>query len=98
MATRMVRAALRQPMAGLRVEVEPVNLLQLRDFPESRGAERRLPLERVEQDSFEQIAERQVQEIGEGLRHLEDLLLEPDSRLDALDRPSRGRFSAAALL
>src|SRR5688572_18509415 len=66
-------------------EVQAVELLQLHDAGEGRLAEGRLPLEGMEHDALEQVAEAEVMELGERAQHLEDAPLHADAGLHPLD-------------
>src|SRR5437868_13486255 len=78
-----------QPVARPRVEVEAVDLLQLRDALEGRALEGRLALEGVQHDALEQVAQRHVVVFGEALEDLEEPLLDLHAGLDALDLEAR---------
>jgi len=77
-------------VAVLGGEVEAVDLAQPADALQRGGAERRLALECVEDDAFDDVAEGHVQGRGEALQHLEDALLDADAGLDAMDLTSVG--------
>ena len=51
-------------------------------------SEGRLPFEGVEDDAFQQVAQGEVVELGQGLQHLEQALLQAHAGLDALDDPA----------
>ncbi len=58
-----------------------VDLLQLRDDLQRVRGERRLPLERVQHDPFQQVTQRHVQVLGQALEHLEQAAFDPDTGL-----------------
>src|SRR5690242_7984515 len=72
-------------MAVRRGQIEAVDALQVCDLLQRRGLERRLVLQRVQRDAFQQVAERQVQVLRQALQHLEQPFLQAHAGLDALD-------------
>jgi hypothetical protein len=68
-------------VAGLGREVEAVDAFELRDPREALRAERHLALEGVQDDPFEQVAEREVVVLRDGLQHLFELSVPPDEAL-----------------
>ena len=72
-------------MAGARIEVEVIDLLELSDLLQAGVAERSLPFEHVQHDSLEQVAEAHVVVLGQAFQDLEDALLDAHAGLDALD-------------
>src|SRR5690242_13755425 len=69
-------ASLAQLMRVFGREVESVDSLQCLDFAQRRRGERRLALECMQHDAFEQITERHVEFGGECLQNLEQAILE----------------------
>src|SRR6267143_1327681 len=78
--------ALLELVARVGIEIKAVELLQILDSPERLFAERRLPLEGVQNDPFQQIAQTQVVVLRKRLEHLEDSFFHPDTGLHALDQ------------
>src|SRR5215831_1568229 len=76
---------LAQPVARGGVQVEAVDTLQVRDLAQGLRGERDLPVEGVQHDALQQIPERHVLQLGEGLEDLEQALLHARPRLDSLD-------------
>src|SRR5262245_30724864 len=74
-----------QQVAGRGIEVQPVDLLQLRDLAARLLGKGELPVEGVQADPLEKIAERHVLQLGQRLQDLHDPLLHAHARLDALD-------------
>src|SRR5438552_1954627 len=68
-------------------QVEPVDPLEIGDLLERRLRERRLAFEHVEQHALEQIADRQVERLGEPFQDLQDPLLDADARLHPPNQP-----------
>src|SRR6185503_11404692 len=58
------------------VEIERVDLLQLTDLLQRFPSERCLPLERMKDDAFEEVAEAHVVILGEALEDFQDPLLQ----------------------
>ena len=71
-----------QPMAGARVEVETIELLQIANAFERCRAEWSLAVESVEHDPLEQIAQRHIVILGKSLKHLENALLHAHAGLN----------------
>jgi hypothetical protein len=78
-------ANLGEAMARRGAEVEVVKPFQVADTFERLAAERRFPVEGVEHDAFEEVAESEVMVLGEGFEHLEDALFDAYAGLYALD-------------
>jgi Raf kinase inhibitor-like YbhB/YbcL family protein len=72
-------------MAGAEVEVEAVELLQFLDALARGFLERRLAVECVQHDAFEQVAEGQIVKFRQSLEDSEEPLLDAHSGLHALD-------------
>src|SRR6266446_5536078 len=72
-------------MAVTRIELQPVDLLQLLDAGERGALEGRLALEGVQHHPFQQVAQRHVEVFRERLEDLQQALLDLDPGLDALD-------------
>ena len=58
---------------------------EVRDLLQRRRPERRLVLQRMQRDALQQVAERQVQVLGQALQHFQQPFLQPHAGLDALD-------------
>src|SRR5262249_29165945 len=104
--TRSLRPPRAPARAGLlheqvtvsRVEIEAVHPLQGPDARERLGAEGCAPLEGVQHDALDQIAEGDLVRGRDRLEDLEDALLDADARLDALDHPApRGVVCAGGI-
>src|SRR3979411_415595 len=76
-------------MAGARVKIESVELLQFPDAVERSAAERGLAIEGMQDDAFEYVAERHVVILGKAFQDFENALLHPDTGLDALNEKFR---------
>src|SRR5664279_2357070 len=72
-------------MAVCGLESEAINFSKLFDLLQGRGRKRRLALKGVQHDSLQQIAEREVLQLGQSLEHLEQAFLHADAGLDAFD-------------
>src|SRR6185436_2181781 len=68
------RLHLHEAVACRGVEVEVVDLLQLGDLLQALRPERRLPVEHVQDDPLEQIAEGEVVVLGQGLEDFDEAL------------------------
>ena len=68
------------------VEREPIHVLEPRDLRQRLRPERRLPLECVQHDALEEIAEGEVEILRESLQDLERALLDPQPGLHPFDR------------
>src|ERR1051326_3138941 len=68
-----------------RGEVEAVDFLEVADTLERLRAEGRLPLESVQNDSLQEIAEAHVVVFGERLEDFQDALLDADAGLGTFD-------------
>src|SRR5262249_32611734 len=66
--------------------IEPVNAFEIGDSPASLLAEGMLAVERVQDYSFDQIAQRHVVIFRQSFQHLEQTLFQPYPCLDALDQ------------
>ncbi len=66
-------------------QVQVVDGLERIDLVDGGLAEGRLALEGVQEDALEQLPQRNVERLGEGLRGLEDPALDPDAGLDSID-------------
>ena len=75
-----------QAMAGAGVEIEIVELFQIANAFERGWAERRLAVEGVEDNAFEDVAESHVVIFGEGFENFEDSFFDTDAGLHALDQ------------
>ena len=73
-------------MTGTGIEIEIVKTLQLLNTLERGWAERRLPVESVKNDAFQEVAQRHVVILGESLQDFEQAFLHPDAGLNALDK------------
>src|SRR5215468_8924185 len=78
---------LREAVAGGGVEVQSVDLLQVGDPPQRLLAERALPLEGVEDDPFQENAQRQVIQLRQRLQHLHQPFFHPYTGLHPLHHP-----------
>src|ERR1043165_6000547 len=78
-----------QSVAGTCTKVEAIDALQLRDLLQRGRLERALPLEGVQHDAFDQVAERHIVELSQSLQHLEDPLLKADACLHAIHHDPR---------
>ena len=72
-------------MAGARIKFQSVKLPEFPDAAQRLGTERTFSIERVENDTFEKVAEGHVSIFGESLEYFQQSLLDPDAGLDALD-------------
>jgi len=78
-----------QAVAGARIQIEIVKTLQLLNSFERSLIEWRLPIESVQNDAFEQVAQRHVVILGEGLKNLEQALFDAHAGLYALNEKFR---------
>lgn len=78
-------AYLRQPVTGARIQIQPVELLQLLDALARRLLKRGSAVKGVQDDAFEQVAQTQIVKFGKRLEHFEQTLLHSHTGLDALD-------------
>ena len=62
-----------------------IKLLEISDSLKRGRSERALSLEDMEDDAFEEVAEREVMVLGKRLEHFQDALFHSDARLDALN-------------
>jgi len=76
---------LRQQMAVLCAEPEPVDRAQLLDHLGRRLAERDLPLESVQHDPLDQLPQGDLQVLRQAFQHLQHAALDPEARLHPLD-------------
>src|ERR1700728_1629028 len=74
-----------QAVAGAGIEVELVKAFQLLNTLERGRTERSFPVEGMQNNSLQQIAEGHVMVFGESLEHFEQTLLHPHPGLNALD-------------
>jgi len=72
-------------MARTGIQTEAIELLQFLDALQAVRIERALPLESVQDDAFQQIAERQIAVVGKGPQNLQNPLFHADTGLHALD-------------
>src|ERR1700687_605931 len=72
--------------AGSPLDVEAVDPPELGDAAQGRRGEGRAALEGMEHDAFQQVAKRQVVELGQRLEHLDQALLHAHAGLDPFDR------------
>src|SRR6185437_3803734 len=77
--------ALRQRVRIRGREIEAVDFLQLRDPGQRLGAEGNLAFERMQHDTLDEIAEREIENFRESLQHLQRTAFDADARLDSLD-------------
>src|SRR5580704_1255556 len=80
---------LSQAVTGAADEIEGVELFQIANTRERFGAKRRLAIEGVEHDPFQQVAQRHIVIFGEGLENFEEALLHANTGLNALDEEFR---------
>src|ERR1700722_18975029 len=86
-ATSTAAVLLPKPMPVRGHEVETVGAPQLGNFLEGQSLEGRFVLQRMQGNSFEQVAERQVEVFRQSLEHLEEPLFQPHAGLNAFDLP-----------
>ena len=84
-------------MAHLGSVVHPVDLLQLLDALERIRSEGGLTLERVKDDALHQVAQRQVEGLGQSLEDLDHALFHAYTGLYAFDEKQRSLQLAFAL-
>src|SRR5439155_18310235 len=83
---RLLRRRFLDELVAVRgVEVELVDLAELRDLPQRSLAERGLPLEDVQEDALQEVADGEVVELGQAIEDFEDSLLDADAGLGAFD-------------
>src|SRR5439155_17427753 len=83
---RLLRRRFLDELVAVRgVEVELVDLAELRDLPQRSLAERGLPLEDVQEDALQEVADGEIVELGQAFEDLEDSLLDADAGLGACD-------------
>src|ERR1700678_867834 len=71
-------------MAGARIEIEFVKPLQLLNSLQRGLVEWRLPIESMQNDALQQIAQRHVVVLSKGLQHFEQALLHAHAGLHSL--------------
>src|SRR5690242_3275047 len=86
LAWRLPAFDLREAMARIRVQFQPVKFLQSSDPFERSLAERALSVKCVKDDSFQKIAQREVMKLGQCLEHFQQALFNPHAGLDALNQ------------
>lgn len=75
-----------------------INPLQIGDALQRFLAKRTLAIERVQDDSFEQVTEREVMIVCQRPEHLQKPLLDAHTRLDPYDIESIATFSPVVAL
>jgi hypothetical protein len=71
-------------MARARVEIEAVKPFEVLDAPQGFRLKRAFSVERVQDDAFEQIAQRQIVIFGERFQDFEQALLDANAGLHSL--------------
>src|ERR1051325_1494234 len=64
-------------MAGARIEIQSIKLLQLANSLQRRRAERRLPVKRVQHNALQHVAQSHVVVLRECLEHLQNAFFDP---------------------
>src|SRR5215472_7510772 len=79
----------RQAMAGARIQIQAIELLEFAYAVQRCLAERRLAVKGVQHDAFEDVAKGHVVILGEAFQDFEDALFHADAGLDAFDKEFR---------
>jgi len=72
-------------MARARIEIESVELLQLSNLLQRRRTEGSFPIESMQHDALQDIAESHVVEFGERFENLQDSFFDTHAGLGAFD-------------
>src|ERR1700746_554130 len=86
LAVRRPRPSFLQAVTRARIQIEPIELLQIADLPERRLAEWALAVEGMQNNALQQIAQSQVVIFGKALQYLEQAFLDPHPGLHPLNQ------------
>src|SRR5579863_1679228 len=88
---RICSSGFHQAVARASIQVETIEFLQFLDALQALLAKWTLPIEGVQDDSLQEIAEGQIVIVGEGTQHLQKAFFHADAGLDPFNRMEIGR-------